>query len=119
MKRETEVHTSPPSERTEISAEAIFDVLSSPYRRYVLSYLSDATTPASIGDLAYHVAAWDGETSIAEVSDDEATEAEILLYHVHLPKLTSVGLVSYDAESGAVTPEESIELATDCIPAGE
>ena len=119
MERETEVHTSPSSERTEISVEAIFDVLSSPYRRHVLSYLSDATTPTTIGDLAYHVAAWEEETSIAEVSDDEASEAEILLYHVHLPKLTSVGLVNYDAESGAVTPEESIELATNCIPAGE
>lgn len=118
MERETEVHTSPSSERTEISVEAIFDVLSSPYRRYVLSHLSDAAT-TTIGDLAYHVAAWEAETGIAEVSDDEATEAEILLYHVHLPKLSSVGLVSYDAESGAVTPEKSIELATDCIPAGE
>jgi DNA-binding transcriptional ArsR family regulator len=119
MERQTKVHTSPPSERSEISVEAIFDVLSSPYRRYVLSYLSDATTPTTIGDLAYHLAAWEEDTNIDEVSDEEATEAEILLYHVHLPKLTTVGLVTYDAESGAVAPEESIGLATDCIPAGE
>lgn len=119
MERQTTTRTSSPNTRTEISVETLFDVLSSPYRRYVLSFLSDATTPTTMGDLAYHVAAWEADTSITEIDDEDATEAEILLYHVHLPKMESIGLVDYDAESGVIEPGERIEVATDCIPASE
>lgn len=114
MERHTKTETSP-REQTELSAEVLFDVLSSSYRRYVLSYLADATSPTEIGDLAYHVAAWDADSSITEIPDDDADEAEILLYHVHLPKLAAAGLVTYDTESGTVFPGESMDSVTDRI----
>ncbi len=112
---ERQAETDTPRERTELPAEVLFDVLSSSYRRYVLSYLADATVPTEIDDLAYHVAAWDADTSITEISDDAAEEAEILLYHIHLPKLAAVSLVTYDADSGTVLPGTHLASATDRI----
>lgn len=115
MERQAKTDSSPADGRTEIPVETMFDVLNSSYRRHVLSYLSDTTGTTRMDDLAYHVAAWEADTDIAEISDDDAQETEILLYHVHLPKMASVGLVSYDAESKTVAPGESIESATRCI----
>ncbi len=118
MERDAKTETSP-RETTRLSAEVLFDVLSSSYRRYVLSYLADATAPTEIDDLAYHVAAWDADASIDEVLDEDAEEAAILLYHVHLPKLAAVGLVTYEADFGIVLPGEYMESATDCISIAE
>lgn len=107
------------SEKPVLSAELLFDVLGSSYRRFVLSHLSDEPKPVPIDELAYRLAAWEDDTTVADVSSETADDIEILLYHVHLPKMAELGLVAYDSEAGVIAPGEGIETATDGLELAE
>ncbi|WP_435159562.1 DUF7344 domain-containing protein [Haladaptatus sp. DFWS20] len=109
----------PPSEQSVLSAELLFDVLGSSYRRFVLSNLSSEPKPVPIDELAYRLAAWEDGTTDADVTSETADDVEILLYHVHLPKMAELGLVAYDSETGIIVPGEKIEAATNGLELAE
>jgi len=46
---------------------------------------------------------------ITEASEDVLTEIRLSLYHVHLPKLASKGLINYDTEKELVEPIEQFD----------
>ncbi|WP_266074925.1 DUF7344 domain-containing protein [Haladaptatus caseinilyticus] len=104
---------------TALSPELLFDILGSQHRRFVLSNLSNESTPIPIDDLAYRLAAWEAGTTVADVSTEIAEDIEILLYHVHLPKMADSDLVTYDSGDGVVSPGNGIESATDCLELAE
>jgi DNA-binding transcriptional ArsR family regulator len=74
------------------------EVLSDPYRRRALRYLSDRTDPVSLAELADGVA-----ESTAETSGRTVETVKLALHHVHLPKLAQAGLVEYSPNHGNVS----------------
>jgi len=89
-------------DNTELTRDRIFDILSSPRRRYVLYFLRSEPTPIQLTDLAEHVAAWENDTTVEELSTQQRKRVYVSLYQTHLPKLAETGLVDYDEESGDV-----------------
>jgi len=88
---------------TELSRDRIFDILSSPRRRYVLYFLRTEQSPIQLTDLAEHVAAWENDTTVEDLSTQQRKRVYVSLYQTHLPKLSEAGLVEYDDDSGAVS----------------
>ena len=88
---------------TELTRDRVFDILSSPRRRYVLYFLRTEPNPIQLTDLAEHVAAWENDTTVEELSTQQRKRVYVSLYQTHLPKLAEAGLVNYDEESGDVS----------------
>ncbi|MBV0923100.1 MULTISPECIES: DUF7344 domain-containing protein [Haloarcula] len=88
---------------TELSRDRVFDILSSPRRRYVLYFLRTEPNPIQLTDLAEHVAAWENDTTVEELSTQQRKRVYVSLYQTHLPKLADSGLVEYDEDSGEVS----------------
>lgn len=101
----------PPDDETNLSVETLFDVLESSHRRFVLSNLSNSPPPVKIDDLAERIASAEAGAAVADASSEMVNEIEILLYHVHLPKMADVGLVTYDSSEGTVEPGDAIDGA--------
>lgn len=91
------------NEQEELTQDLVFDILSSPRRRYVLYYLRKTGEPVPLNDLAEQVAAWENETAVEDLSDQERKRVYVSLYQTHIPKLDSVGLVDYEQDSGMVS----------------
>lgn len=85
-----------------LSQDLVFDLLSSPRRRFVLYYLRTETGPIELTALADEVAAWEYDTPIEELTDQERKRAYVSLYQTHIPKLSDADIVEYDTESGEV-----------------
>lgn len=90
-----------PSEQT-LSQDDVFELLSSPRRRYVLYHLREAEEPIELTTLAEQVAAWENETSVDEITEQERKRVYVSLYQTHIPRLDEAGVVSYDKDSGMV-----------------
>jgi len=85
---------------TEMTLDAVHQVLAHPTRRAVLRDLTARFHPMSIPDLAARLTT-DG--SGRRVSDDAFQECRIGLIHYHLPQLHAAGLIRY-------SPGEAVEL---------
>ncbi|WP_227375386.1 hypothetical protein [Haladaptatus halobius] len=69
--------------------DTVFSVLSDSQRHHLLAHLSDSSDePTTVEELA-------------GVFQNEPN-AEVLLRHVHLPRLAATALVDYDARTGTV-----------------
>lgn len=92
------------------SVDTLFEVLASPQRRFVLSHLS-LRDVVSVDDLARELAAEESHPTVADATDEARGRFRTTLYHVHLPKLASAGLLDYDCERGTVELRETIDAA--------
>jgi DNA-binding transcriptional ArsR family regulator len=90
------------SDSESLSQGVIYDILSSPRRRFVLYYLREQGGQATVSELADEVAAWENDRSVAELSDKQRKRAYVSLYQTHVPKLAEVGIIDYDKDSGLV-----------------
>lgn len=81
----------------------IFDLLTHPYRRYVLYYLRTHSGVVAIDTLATNLA---NELDGPSVTGGRETPAhiEVTLHHTHLPKLADAGLITFAPD------RQSIEL---------
>ena len=52
---------------------------------------------------------YDHQTPITEASEDVLTEIRLSLYHCHLPKLASEGLINYDPKRQLVEPTAQLD----------
>lgn len=87
-------------------ADELFDALSHQRRRYAISCLDEHERPLSLPDLADEVAVREYETTITDISAEEVKRVYASLWHSHIPKLESIGIVAYDQESDMVTLSE-------------
>jgi DNA-binding transcriptional ArsR family regulator len=78
--------------------ERVFDALSHPRRRRILSTLRDSRGPRSLEDL--------GRSLVESGAFGDAEDAVVSLHHVHLPRLAEADLVEWDAESETVSRSE-------------
>lgn len=88
--------------QTQLSQDLIFDILSSPRRRYMLYYLRTHGGHAEVTELAKQVAAWEYETDPSQLDDQQQKRVYVSLYQTHIPKLDDVGIISYDKDAGVV-----------------
>lgn len=102
-------------EQDELTQDLVFDILSSPRRRYVLYYLRETGAAVALNDLAEQVAAWENETPVDELSDQERKRVYVSLYQTHIPKLDSVGIVEYDQQSGMVSLTDRVHRIDDYL----
>lgn len=90
------------TDNTELSRDRVFDILSSPRRRYVLHYLRTEESPIELTALAEEVAAWENDTTVEKLSSQDRKRVYVSLYQTHIPKLSEAGLIEYDSDSGDV-----------------
>lgn len=90
------------SSEAELSQDVVFDILSSPRRRYVLYYLRDTGEAMKLTDLAEQVAAWENDTEPEDITDKERKRVYVSLYQTHIPRLEEAGIIAYDQDSGTV-----------------
>ncbi|MFC6963398.1 DUF7344 domain-containing protein [Halocatena marina] len=90
------------SDEEPLSQDLVFDLLSSPRRRFVLYYLRSESESMQLTDLADEVAAWEYDTPVEELTEQERKRAYVSLYQTHVPKLAEAGLIDYDTESGTI-----------------
>ena len=88
---------------TELTQDDVFEILSSPRRRYLLYHLRQRKEPVELTELAEHVAAWENDVEPDELTTQERKRVYVSLYQTHVPKLDDAGIVEYDADSGLVT----------------
>ena len=82
--------------------DKIFHILQTQRRRDALRYLKDNEGPVEMRTLAEQVAAWENDTTVAELSSDERQRVYIALYQSHLPKLAEEGIIEYEKGRGIV-----------------
>lgn len=88
-------------ERSSPTTSDVLRVLGDERRRRTLSTLTDAPLPVPVSRVA-HAVAIEEHPGDGDVPPERVEEVHVTLRHVHLPKLASAGLVSYDAEAGTV-----------------
>jgi len=92
-----------------LTQDIAFDLLSSPRRRYVISYLQQHGGPVELGTLAEDVAAWENEVPVDELTSKQKKRVYVSLYQTHVPKLEEYGVVEYDGDTGNVTMTKRID----------
>jgi len=92
----------------ELDRDEIFHVLQCRRRRLVLKYLQeyDGDEPASMSDIAEHIAAHENDTTVDALRSQERQRVYIALYQSHLPKMDKIGVIEYEQYRGEVKPTE-------------
>lgn len=88
---------------TSLSQDVVFELLSSPRRRYILYYLRQSREPVELTTLAEQVAAWENETDVDNITEQERKRVYVSLYQTHIPRLDEAGVIEYDKDSGMVS----------------
>lgn len=84
-------------QRPELSLDATLEMLAHRERRYILSYLMNASDDiATIDEIVDHIVQSETER-LNEVPN--RAHYEVALHHIHLPKLTEAGVLEYDSRS--------------------
>lgn len=78
------------------------ELLADERRRVAISVLDERTTSLQLRELAADVAG--RETTGDRVTEDVVERVSVALHHVHLPKLSELGVISYEPESRRVRP---------------
>lgn len=86
----------------ELSRDLVFDILSSPRRRYLLYYLNQQDEPVSIQELSARIAAWENDIPVDDLTSQQQKRVYVSLYQTHIPKLEDAGVAEYDQEEGTV-----------------
>ncbi|ELY75999.1 hypothetical protein [Natrinema pallidum] len=101
----------------QLSAGEIFDLLSNQRRRYVIHYCKREDEPVPIGDLAEHVAAWELEKDVAEVTSAERKRVYTSLQQSHLPTLDRADVIAFDDRTIELTDEAAeLDVYLDIVP---
>jgi len=107
------------SDRGELSQDVVFDLLSNPRRRFVLSYLRQEGGPVDLVDLADEIAAWENDTPVEDLTSQQRKRVYVSIYQTHVPKLEDAGVVDYDRESGLVQLASRAEEIDDYLQGEE
>ena len=89
--------------------DSVLDLCQHQHRRIVLALLAAEQRSLTLSDLTQTVLEYNHQASPTTVSADVLTEIRLSLHHVHLPKLASDGLVTYDPDRQLVEPTEQFE----------
>ncbi|MFA9502057.1 hypothetical protein ACERIM_04670 [Natrinema sp. H-ect1] len=95
----------------------IFDLLSNQRRRYTLHYCKREDGPVTLGDLAEHVAAWELEKEVEEITSAERKRVYTSLQQTHLPTLERADVIEFDDRTIELTDEAAeLDVYLDIVP---
>jgi len=83
--------------------DELFGALAHRQRRRVLAVLRSAEGTLTLTDLALELARRDGDGPVEGID-----ELRVSLYHQHLPKLASAGLVAFDPDAETVALDRAV-----------
>lgn len=86
----------------DVSADLVFDLLSSQRRRMVLYYLRQTGGEMTVKEISQEIAANENGISIDDLSRQQRKRVYVSLYQTHLPKLAEAGVIDYDRENGVI-----------------
>lgn len=92
-----------------ISLGSLLELCQHQHRRIILGILIAEHRTLTVNDLTKTILKSNHHTPVTEAAEDELTEIHLSLYHSHLPKLASKGLINYDSERQLVEPTEQLE----------
>jgi len=101
------------------SEETVFEVLSNGRRRFVFHYLKQEQRQVYLRELAEHVAAWENDKSVEQLTSAESKRVKTALHQHHLPMMDSNGFVEYDSMRETVRLDERVadlEVYLDVVP---
>ncbi|WP_435157341.1 DUF7344 domain-containing protein [Haladaptatus sp. DFWS20] len=101
--------------RTELSQDQVFEVLKSMRRRYAVHYLRRENCTVDFADVTDHVAAWECNTTPADLLGKQRKRVYISLYQTHIPALADAGIIDYDPETGKIRPTSRIRVFDDYL----
>ena len=95
----------------------IFDLLSNQRRRYTLHYCKREDEPVTLGDLAEHVAAWELDKEVEEITSAERKRVYTSLQQTHLPTLERADVIEFDDRTIELTDEAAeLDVYLDIVP---
>ena len=95
----------------------IFDLLSNHRRRYAIHYCKREDEPVSLGDLAEHVAAWELDKEVEELTSAERKRVYTALQQQHLPTLERANVIEFDNRTVELTDEAAeLDIYLDVVP---
>jgi DNA-binding transcriptional ArsR family regulator len=86
-----------------LSRNLVFDLLSSPRRRMVLSFLRRDRDPCSVTELAEEIASLEYDRPVEDLSRQQRKRVYVSLYQTHVPKLADAGVIRYDEDASEVS----------------
>jgi len=89
--------------------DSVIDACQHQHRRIALAQLAAGQRSLTLNDLTQTVLEYNHQASPTAVSEDGLTQIRLSLYHAHLPKLASDGLLTFDPERKVVEPTEQFE----------
>ena len=101
-----------PSAEEPISKDELFHLLQNSRRRAVLRYLRGREGPVRMRDVAEQVAAWEHDTTVAQLSSNERQRVYIALYQSHLDTLADAGVIAYNKPRGVIEPLPLLDQVT-------
>lgn len=91
--------------------DQVFGILKNERRRRVLEYLQDTEAEeVALGELAEEIAALENEKTVDQISSSERKRVYVGLYQCHLPKMDSMGVVSFNKPRGLVELGENVDV---------
>ncbi|QLG29784.1 hypothetical protein HUG10_19475 (plasmid) [Halorarum halophilum] len=107
------------SEHGRLSQNEVYDLLSNPRRRFVISYLREHGGPIELTALAREVAAWENQVPAEELTDQQEKRVYVSLYQTHIPKLRNAGVVDYDPDDGVIRLTATVDQLERYLPEEE
>lgn len=98
-----------------LTQDEVYDLLSNPRRRFIISYLREHDQ-TRLQDLASTLAAWENETTVDQLTNQQRKRVYVSLYQTHIPKLEGAGIIDYDQDTGRVAIRDRIEQLDRYIP---
>jgi hypothetical protein len=96
--------------QSELELDQVFEILKNQRRRYVLQYLNEVDDTVSMSDLAEEIAAWENGKDVSQLSSSERKRVYVGLYQCHLPKMDSMGVVSFNKPRGLIERGPNAEV---------
>lgn len=96
----------------------IFDLLSNHRRRFTIQYCKDNGS-ATLGELAEHIAAFEQEKDISQITAAERKRVYTSLQQTHLKRLAEAGMIDWDGDTVELTDQtRELEVYLDVVPEG-
>lgn len=85
-----------------LSLDHVFEVLKNKRRRRVLRFLEETEGTVSLSETAERIAAQENDKDVSQISSAERKRVYVGLYQCHLPKMDSMGIVSFNKPRGTI-----------------